>query len=346
MRKRSMIPHTCYSRLFRIAAQIGLFLLLLVGTREPVTLATNYPPTLADEGEKIIFGGIGQNRVPNSIGRANCASCHAFHENVRGKDSHAPNLAGAIDKAQRRLQDKNYQIQREDESSHGYTPPTSALEYLAESVVCHPCYVVPESGYAILPVNVITATSPDGYRLSTPELIAILAWLYAREGKESPWYRDSPLYEVFETAYAKFLLPSGWPKYFVTHPPPPGKTFDPPATAIPLVQGDESLADLFKKSKCLQCHAIPGIGKSHKTSAPTLAMKSLAPRRLRDKRYIGHAVTIQQYVTESILEPNLYVPSGYRPHIMPDNYGKVLPAIAVEKMVDYLAQLEEGKGHL
>lgn len=72
-------------------------------------------------------------------------------------------------------------------------------------------------------------------------------------------------------------------------------------------------------------------------------MKSLAPRQLRNKRYLGHAVTIRQYGAESILKPNLYVPLGYRPHIMPDACGKVLPAIAVEKMVDYLAKFGEGK---
>jgi hypothetical protein len=37
------------------------------------------PQQLADEGEKIIFGGIGQNKVQGAIGKGQCPLCHAFH---------------------------------------------------------------------------------------------------------------------------------------------------------------------------------------------------------------------------------------------------------------------------
>ena len=52
---------------------------------------------LADEGEKIIFGGVGQNKVQGAIGKGQCPLCHAFHEGMLGE--RAPNLDGLPERA-------------------------------------------------------------------------------------------------------------------------------------------------------------------------------------------------------------------------------------------------------
>ena len=47
---------------------------------------------LADEGEKIIFGGIGKNKEQGAVGKGQCPLCHAFHAGMLGE--RAPNLQG------------------------------------------------------------------------------------------------------------------------------------------------------------------------------------------------------------------------------------------------------------
>ena len=62
---------------------------------------------LADEGEKIIFGGIGQNKVQGAIGKGQCPLCHAFHKGMLGE--RAPNLDGLPERAgKERLEDPKY----------------------------------------------------------------------------------------------------------------------------------------------------------------------------------------------------------------------------------------------
>src|SRR5438552_16349259 len=41
------------------------------------------PQQLADEGEKIIFGGIGQSKVQGAIGKGQSPLCHRFKEGSR-----------------------------------------------------------------------------------------------------------------------------------------------------------------------------------------------------------------------------------------------------------------------
>ena len=57
---------------------------------EKLDFSSMTPQQLADEGEKIIFGGIGQNKVQGAIGKGQCPLCHAFHAGMLGE--RAPNL--------------------------------------------------------------------------------------------------------------------------------------------------------------------------------------------------------------------------------------------------------------
>ena len=47
--------------------------------------------------------------------------------------------------------------------------------------------------------------------------------------------------------------------------------------------------------------------------------------------------------TESILYPSIYVTHGYPDNLMPKVYGTKLSGLALDKMVEYLAEFEEGK---
>jgi len=46
---------------------------------------------------------------------------------------------------------------------------------------------------------------------------------------------------------------------------------------------------------------------------------------------------------ESIINPSTYVVKPFPDNIMPKDFGKKLNAAAINKVIDYLSQLEEGK---
>jgi hypothetical protein len=50
------------------------------------------PQQLGDEGEKIIFGGIGQSKTQGAIGKGQCPLCHGFQKGFLSE--RAPNLFG------------------------------------------------------------------------------------------------------------------------------------------------------------------------------------------------------------------------------------------------------------
>ena len=49
---------------------------------------------LADEGEKIIFGGVGQSKVQGAIGKGQCPLCHGFNQGFLSE--RAPNPGSAL----------------------------------------------------------------------------------------------------------------------------------------------------------------------------------------------------------------------------------------------------------
>jgi len=96
------------------------------------------PQQLADEGEKIIFGGIGQSQVQGAIGKGQCPLCHGFQKGFLSE--RAPNLFGIPERAENeRLVDPRYHkgdpAKRdtvEKESCPGCGTGTTVQEYIAE----------------------------------------------------------------------------------------------------------------------------------------------------------------------------------------------------------------------
>ena len=99
---------------------------------------SNMPQTeLADEGEKIIFGGVGQNKVQGAIGKGQCPLCHAFHKGMLGE--RAPNLDGLPERAATQIQDPRYhkgnpaaRDTNQKEAFPGSGTAENAQEYIAE----------------------------------------------------------------------------------------------------------------------------------------------------------------------------------------------------------------------
>ncbi len=105
---------------------------------------------------------------------------------------------------------------------------------------------------------------------------------------------------------------------------------------VPLVTGDEPIAEIFMKAGCAVCHTIPGIPGADGRVGPPLFLGATGPVRLTDPSYRGHAETVHQYVMESVLEPGLFVVPGYPAGTMPTWYGAKLSALALEKIAAYL----------
>jgi hypothetical protein len=107
---------------------------------------------------------------------------------------------------------------------------------------------------------------------------------------------------------------------------------------VPLVTGDEPIAEIFTKAGCSVCHTVPGIPGADGRVGPPLVLGTTGPARLADPVYQGHAKTVREYVIESVLDPGLFVVPGYPAGTMPTWYGAKLSALAMEKIASYLEQ--------
>ena len=105
---------------------------------------------------------------------------------------------------------------------------------------------------------------------------------------------------------------------------------------VPLVTGDEPIAEIFARAGCAVCHTVPGIPGADGRVGPPLLLGATGPARLADSSYRGHAQTVHEYVIESVIDPGAFVVPGYPAHTMPIWYGAKLSALALEKIALYL----------
>lgn len=274
-----------------------------------LTVEDMTPQQLADDGETIIFGGIGKSKILGAIGRGQCPLCHTFFPEQSSERS--PNLWGIT--ARKRLKE-------------------SSLEYIAESHICPSCYVV--GGYGVKGTDNRESPMPAIHKppisLSIDELIAVDTWLFWHEGETPP----SP--SEIRTAYEALIPPEERPRG-------PREEKSPNNPVFLLADGSETVGRIFAKSQCIVCHTIPGIPGAYGTIGPKLTLKTQGPVRLKDKNYRGKARTVREYIIESILDPSVYVTPGYRDYMMPRMFGNKLNGLAIDKMVDYLVEVEENK---
>ena len=290
---------------------------------------------LADEGEKIIFGGIGKNKEQGAVGKGQCPLCHAFHAGMLGE--RAPNLVGLPERAgKERLEDPKYSRGKpagrtfaEKEAFPGAGTAENGQEYIAESHACPSCFVV--AGYGVKGTNDKESPMPSIHKppisLSLPELAAVDTWLYMREG------RDAPTFEEIIKSYEKFIPEADRPKQ--------QEEATGVASAL-MADGTETVDVIFQKATCVACHTIPGIPGAKGTIGPALEEGTNALLRMKDKDYKGSAKTVPDYIMESIVSPSVYVVKPFPDNTMPKVFGQKLSAGAIKKIVDYLSQVKVG----
>lgn len=296
------------------------------------------PQQLADEGEKIIFGGVGQSKVQGAIGKGQCPLCHGFNQGFLSE--RAPNLWGLPGRLEERLNDPRYHKGKpqdrdtvEKEAFPGAGTAETGQEYIAESHACPNCYVV--AGFGVKGTNDKESPMPKIHKppisLSIGELAAVDTWIYVREGK------DAPSYDEIAKSYEKFIPESDRPAQQEEKKDAGG------GGGGLLADGSEPVDQIFAKAQCIVCHTIPGIPGATGAVGPKLEEGTNAPLRIKSADYKGTAKTTREYIMESVINPSAYVVKPFADGVMPKIFGQKLSAGAINKIIDYLSQVQTGK---
>ncbi len=121
-----------------------------------------------------------------------------------------------------------------------------------------------------------------------------------------------------------------------------------PVSSMPGSDGDPAVIAAFQKGACGSCHAIPGIPNAAGVMAPGLAdINMMADEHFNSESYTGKAATAEEYIRESILDPNLFVapicPTGAcLPNVMPATMSDTLTTDEINAIVKYLNGLPAG----
>jgi cytochrome c2 len=296
---------------------------------------------LADMGEAIIFGKVG-GFAERGIGKGQCPLCHTFKKGDIG--DRAPNLIGISERAMERLKDPRYTkpdtVQAEAYKGSGRA--TTAEEYIAESHVCPPCYVV--AGFGIKGTNDKDSPMPPIHKppiaLNIDEQIAVDTWLWFREGGTPPSAKE------IRAAYEKFIPEADRPKAG------PAEAAAPAPAGPPIALAADKPEQIFLKMGCVACHQIPGIAASKFGMIGPLLMEGHnAPRRIASPEYQAqvkagkaHAKTPKDYIMESIMDPNAFIVPAFTPKTNPtvspmiQDFATKFTYAALEHVADYLLQ--------
>ncbi len=134
-----------------------------------------------------------------------------------------------------------------------------------------------------------------------------------------------------------------------TQAPPAAEQVSPTTEAHPPTEAvmevdKETLLAAFQAGGCGACHVIPGIPNAQGTLGPDLSIiGKLAANRIQATDYEGGAESNEEYLRESILEPNTYTvpecPGGpCGEGLMPPS-GDLFSDVELEAIVDYLSAL-------
>lgn len=104
---------------------------------------------------------------------------------------------------------------------------------------------------------------------------------------------------------------------------------------IPTPDIDDPVArgqGVYNRSGCGGCHVIENLSAGI-VGPPLSEIGSVAETRLE-------GMIAEEYIRESILNPNAYVVEGYNPDIMPKNFGEVLGNGELDDLVAFLSSLK------
>jgi mono/diheme cytochrome c family protein len=111
--------------------------------------------------------------------------------------------------------------------------------------------------------------------------------------------------------------------------------------AIELPAGDPANGESLATSQgCVGCHVSTQTGPAWAPSGDTPGIGARAGLRIDQADYTGQATTAEQYLFESIVNPNVYVVEGFAPNLMPGTYGDTLSPQDVADLIAYMRTIE------
>lgn len=108
---------------------------------------------------------------------------------------------------------------------------------------------------------------------------------------------------------------------------------------VELPTGDSANGKTLTESKgCVGCHISSAVGPAWLASADPdgEGIGTRAGHRFSDEGYTGTATTAEQYLFESIVQPNAHLVPPFQPSIMPQTFGNSLTEQDVADMIAYL----------
>lgn len=112
--------------------------------------------------------------------------------------------------------------------------------------------------------------------------------------------------------------------------------------------GDPQVLAAFQKGACGSCHTIAGIPNAVGVIAPNLSdVNMAADEHFKSGSYTGKATTAEEYIRESIQDPNLFIaptcPTGpCAANVMPATLASTLSTDEVNAIVSYISGLPAG----
>ncbi len=99
----------------------------------------------------------------------------------------------------------------------------------------------------------------------------------------------------------------------------------------------EQAAPAFQKGGCVACHVIPGVPGAIGTIGPDLSrMGQQAEEYLNTGEYHGEAETVDDFIRESILEPDAFIPAECpNGHCQPGLMPATLVDLAIRQRTGY-----------
>jgi cytochrome c551/c552 len=86
-------------------------------------------------------------------------------------------------------------------------------------------------------------------------------------------------------------------------------------------------AAVFKNNGCGACHTLKAAGATGKLGPDLDKLPAYAK---------AAGKPLEEFVRQSIVDPNAYIEKGYRPNVMPATLGKALSKQQLDALVQYL----------
>jgi len=108
-----------------------------------------------------------------------------------------------------------------------------------------------------------------------------------------------------------------------------------------LPEGDATAGETLATSLgCTACHITTPTGPAWLPSGDTPGIGERATTEYTQPEYTGKASSPEQYLFEAIVDPNVFVVSGFASGLMPPNYGATLTDQNMADLIAYLQSLK------